>query len=82
MEGDRRKKEEKKTEIGLELEVIRKKEKQKKNGRRRRMEEEEGKRSRGCCVLEKLLCSVDSMIHNILKYYFNIFIYLICFYIN
>ena len=48
--------EEKKTEIGLELEVIRKKEKQKKNGRRRRMEEEEGKRSRGCCVLEKLLC--------------------------
>ena len=83
MEGDLRKKEEKKTEIGLELEVIRKKEKQKKNGRRRRMEKEEGKRSRGCChVGEAFVATVDSMIHNILKYYFNIFIYLICFYIN
>ena len=83
MEGDRRKKEEKKTKIVLELEVIRKKEKQKKNGRRRRMEEEEGKRSRGCCrVGEAFVPTVDSMIHNILKYYFNIFIYLICFYIN
>ena len=44
------------------------------------MEEEEGKRSRGCCrVGEAFVPTVDSMIHNILKYYFNIFIYLICF---
>ena len=47
------------------------------------MEEEEGKRSRGCCrVGEAFVPTVDSMIHNILKYYFKTFIYLICFYIN